>query len=264
MADLSQVEIGKILSKLRTDYSTYSKENPAIFKSLSFEERYTQILKAKGSVENFLKDEIEFFEKLKNKHNEIKAKKEAQKGDTLNRILDDIEERLQKYPRNEFHPLAKKEMKYFYGALMDFVNGEIPGLNAIFRGTPEMSLFREMISNIERFGFSRKGLPSVGINEHIKSLLDANGSGAKMDRDTQNILKEVSMNLKNLVMTLSDCIEKKRISPTYILQINEKEYPEAYIKFGGKTALTVVESVIVKAREIVEDFRMDAIVGLKK
>jgi len=264
MAELDPIEIKKILEKLRADYSSFSKENPSIFKSLPFEERYTQVLKAKGNITNFLKDEIDFFEKLKSKQNEMKAKKDALKGDTLNRIMDDIDQRLQKYPRNDFHPLAKKEMKYFYGALMDFVNAEIPALNAIFRGTPEMSLFREVISNIERFGFSRKGLPSVGINEHIKSLLDANGNSSKMDRDAQMILKDVSMNLKNLLTILSDCLDKKRISPTFVVQISEKDSPVAFPIFNGKTSLAVVEKVMAKAREIIEDFRMDSIVGLKK
>ncbi|MBE7412434.1 MAG: hypothetical protein L6Q54_08020 [Leptospiraceae bacterium] len=263
MSSLDSIEIKKILEKLRSEYSTFSKENPTIFKSLPFEERYTQVLKAKGNIENFLKDEIVFFEKLKEKHNELQAKKEALKGDTLNRILDEIEERLQKYPRIEFHPLAKKEMKYFYGAIMDFVNSEVPALYAIFRGTPEMNLFSDTLSNIERFGYSRKGLPSVGINEHIKSLLDANGNNTKIEKDTQTILKDISLNLKSLTTNLKDSIEKKRISPNYVLQINEKDYPNSFQNFQGKTALAAVDMILAKIKGIIVDFRMDAIVGLK-
>ncbi|MCE9501735.1 MAG: hypothetical protein K8R21_14730 [Leptospira sp.] len=264
MAELSELEITGLLNKIRVEYKALSKENPNLFKLLPFEERYSQVLKARVSIAKFLNDEVVFLEQLKAKHKELKTKQEAAKGETLNRIMDEQEQKLQKYQKNDFHPLAKTEMRYFYGAMLDFVEKEIPALTHIFRGTPEMSLFTDTFLVIERFGLSRKGLPSVRANEHIKALLDSNGNVSKIEQDTQAILKDVCIALKNMVTILGDCIQKKRISLNVVAKIDEREYLQSARLYNGKSFGKIIEAVVQKAGDIIFDFRMDSIAGFKR
>ena len=57
MPELSNKEIEALLLKVRNEYRTYAQENPNIFKLTPFEERYTQVLRTRGSLELFIKFE---------------------------------------------------------------------------------------------------------------------------------------------------------------------------------------------------------------
>ncbi|EMF81697.1 hypothetical protein LEP1GSC188_2330 [Leptospira weilii serovar Topaz str. LT2116] len=209
MEPLQSSEIKAVLEKLRTEYSENSKKNPKIFDLKAFESRLTMILQQKGNLAQFLKDEIQFIETLKAKHKELEDKKQAAKGETINKILEEQEAKLKKYQRVDFHPLAKPEIRYFYGAILSFTETELPALIYIFKGTPEFAIFKDRITVIERMGISRRGMPSIRINEHIKALLDANGNQSAMEKDGQNILKEVCIALKETITSIRECMEKR-------------------------------------------------------
>lgn len=100
MEPLQSSEIKAVLDKLRTEYSENSKKNPKAFDLKAFESRLTMILQQKGNLSLFLKDEIQFLETLKAKQKEIEDKKQAAKGDTINKILEEQEAKLQKIPKN--------------------------------------------------------------------------------------------------------------------------------------------------------------------
>lgn len=55
LMSLSKEEKHRILQKIRSDTYSMSKENPETFKILPFEERYTQVLKHRGNLEEFLR-----------------------------------------------------------------------------------------------------------------------------------------------------------------------------------------------------------------
>lgn len=94
MEPLQSSEIKAVLDKLRTEYSENSKKNPKAFDLKAFESRLTMILQQKGNLSLFLKDEIQFLETLKAKQKEIEDKKQAAKGDTINKILEEQEAKL--------------------------------------------------------------------------------------------------------------------------------------------------------------------------
>ncbi|EPG73482.1 hypothetical protein LEP1GSC058_2896 [Leptospira fainei serovar Hurstbridge str. BUT 6] len=259
---LTDEELKKIVEKIRSEYREGAQQSPKLFDNKGFEDRYIQTLKHRGNLEKFLKDEVGFLEKVKEKHRELVERRNASKGDTINRILDEQEEKLSKYPRIDFHPLARTEMRYFYGAMTNFAETEYPVLIHIFRGTPEFSSFQDSLAMIERIGVSRRGMPSLRIAEHIKALLDANGNQSSMERDSQNILKEVSIALAKLMQTIKDCIEKNRVSDRMTVQVSEREFPKAAEAYKNLLFGIALEKIIVRVENIIRDFRMSELVGL--
>ncbi|TGK17876.1 hypothetical protein EHO61_10420 [Leptospira fluminis] len=259
---LTDEELKKIVEKIRSEYREGAQQSPKLFDNKGFEDRYIQTLKHKGNLEKFLQDEVSFLEKVKAKHRELVERKNAAKGETLNRILDEQEEKLSKYPRADFHPLARTEMRYFYGAMISFTETEYPVLVYIFRGTPEYSSFQDSLSVIERIGISRRGMPSLRIAEHIKALLDANGNQSVMERDSQNILKEVCLSLAKLIRNIQECIEKNRVSDRMTVQISDREFPKAAETYKNVLFGIALEKIIVRVENIIRDFRMNELVGL--
>lgn len=257
---LSNTELTEILTKIRSEYKTYSKENPKAFDLHGFEKRYLQALQMKMNVVRFLNDEVLFLEQLKTKHKELLAKKEAAKGSTINRILDEAIARLEKYEKIDFHPLARPEIRYFYGAMRSFGESEIPVLLHIFRGTPEFSLFQDCVHTVERIAIPRGFHPPPRIMEHSKALLDANGSQMLMEKDSQELLKGTCLALKKISYLSQDLLGKNRVSPQLMVRTDEKAYPKAthYNRMSHKEAL---EKISDQCLTIIEDFRMTAIVN---
>ncbi|PJZ69782.1 hypothetical protein CH373_10890 [Leptospira perolatii] len=261
---LSDQEIKSVLEKLRGEYRDGAKNAPKLFDLKAFEQRYTHILQHRGNVDLFLKEEVDFLEKVKAKHQELLEKRNAAKGETIGKILSEHEEKLQKYPKIDFHPLARPEMRYFYGAIVNFAETELPVLIHIFRGTPEFASFQDAVSVVERLGVTRRGMPSLRISEHIKSLLDANGNQSAMERDTQNILKEVSIALAGLAKNAVDCLTKNRVSERMTVQVSDRDSPKAAEAYKNLLFAIALEKIIVRAESIVRDFRMGELAGLDR
>ena len=263
MPELSNKEIEALLLKVRNEYRTYAQENPNIFKLTPFEERYTQVLRSRGSLELFFKDELLFLEQLKAKHKEIKARKEASQSPTLNKIIEENETRILKYNKIDFHPMAKNELKYFFGAITNFVETDLQLLYQIFRGTAEINSIHDSIIQLERIGLNRKGQFPFRISEHVKILSGVGVNQGKIEQDNQAIMKEGCLALKHISMYLEDAAKNKKINMKLIFKFNEKDYPDLFKKYNGISFDTGAEMIIVNCANIITDFRMDSIVGLK-
>lgn len=257
---LNEKEITEILEKIRTEYKANSKLHPKAFDLLGFEQRYLQTIQLKANVTRFLNDEVAFLEQLKTKYQELIAKKEAAKGETINRIMDEAIARLEEYEKIDFHPLAKPEIRYFYGALKSFGEEELPALIHIFRGTPEFSQFQDSIHSIERIAIQRGHQPPPRIIEHIKSLLDANGNPMLLEKDAQDILKSTCLSLKKIANLSHESIEKNRISPDIAMKIDEREYPKA-TELNKLTHKDALQKIADKCKKIIDDFRMTSLVS---
>jgi hypothetical protein len=263
MGDLTQKEIDAIVTKIRNEYNHYAKENPKAFKLLSFEERYTEVLKSRGNIQKFLHEEIEFLEKLKKIHEENKRKRELQKASTVDKILDDYESKLKHYPKIDFHPNARNDLKYFYGAMIEFVEHELVILERIFKGTPELRILQEQFIPIERVGTKYKNMPSVRISEHINTINAFRGNSTKIEQDTQVIIRDTCIAIKQLSIHLQEIIEKKKVldSPVYI---DEKDSPRLKALYEGLNNFAAINKIIDRCNAIITDFRMEGILSWKK
>ncbi|XDD54671.1 hypothetical protein AB3N62_02370 [Leptospira sp. WS4.C2] len=263
MKELSEAETKAILEKIRAEYQEHGKLNPKAFDQTGFEQRYLQILKLRGNITKFLTEEVTFLEQLKSKFQELAARKEAAKAQTLNRIMDESIEKLANYKKVDFHPLAKVETRYFYGAMLDFAETELPVLIYIFKGTPEYSFLQDAVLQVERIGMTRRGLPSMKMQEFIKTLLDANGNNIVIEKASQNLLKDGCIALKNITVAVQDLVSKNRINPDMIVQVNEKEYPNAHSTFGGKKFGESLTRITERCKQIIQDFRMNALMNME-
>lgn len=257
---LSERDITEILTKIRSEYNIYSKENPKAFDLHGFEKRYLQAMQMKMNTTRFLNDEVAFLEQLKSKHNEMKAKKEASKGQTINRIMDEAIERLSKYQKIDFHPLVKSEVRYFYGAMRDFGDSELPTIIHIFRGTPEFREYQDAVHTLERVCIQRGNQPSPRMIEHIKSLLDANGNQTLMEKDAQEVLRSGCLALKKIADLNQEMLEKNYVSSGIKVQLDESEYRKAAETYNRWNHREAIENISKICNEIIDDFRMRSIV----
>ncbi len=261
--ELSEYEIKTLLEKIRSEYQEHGKLNPKVFDQTSFETRYLQVLRLRGNLSNFLSEEIAFLEQLKGKIQNLAAKKEAAKASTLNRIMDESMEKLEKYQKIDFHPVAKLELRYFYGAMVQFADTELPVLLNIFKGTPEYSFLQDSVLVLERIGISRRGMPSLKIQEVTKSLLDANGNPILIEKVSQALLRDGCIALKNVSQSIQDLTAKNRINPDLMVQVSDREYPKAHVVYGGKRFGRSLEMISERCKEIIQDFRMNSLLGME-
>ena len=76
-------------------------------------------------------------------------------------------------------------------------------------------------------------------------------------------MKEGCMALKHIAFYLEDAEKNKKINMKLIFKFNEKDYPELFKKYNGISFDTGAEMIIVNCNNIITDFRMDGILGLK-
>lgn len=262
MAELSDSEIQAIVEKIRNEYKHYAKENPKMFKLLPFEERYTEVLRSRANIQSFLHAEIEFLEKLKHLHEEHKRKAEIMRHSAIDRILTEQEEKIKHYPKIDFHPLARNDLKYFYGAMVEFAENELVLLNRIFKGTPEIRVLQDHFITIERIGVRYKNTPSMRITEHINTINNFRGNSSKIEQDTQIIIRDTCLALKNLILNLDEILHKKRFHEGKTL-IEEKDSIKLKALYEGLNNSQTIQKIIDRCKGIIIDFRMEGILSWK-
>jgi len=260
----SSEEIQKSIEKLREEYSKYSPLHPSGFKLLEFESRYTQILKEKGDLTKFLLIEIDFLERMKLLYEEQKKKAEIMKNSPLNRILEEQESKYTHFPKIDFHPFARREMKYFYGAMKNFIERELYILELIFKGTPEMADLKDCISVLEKTGKGFRSAPSLRITEHILNITARNGDPDYVEKDSQLIIKDTCIALKSLEESIQRLLQEGKINPDMILNIPFSPEKEGLEHFKGLTFKHSLQIIRDSCKEILGAFRMDWLYMSKK
>jgi len=97
----------------------------------------------------------------------------------------------------------------------------------------------------------------------VKILSGVGVNQGKIEQDNQAIMKEGCLALKHISMYLEDAAKNKKINMKLIFKFNEKDYPDLFKKYNGISFDTGAEMIIVNCANIITDFRMDSIVGLK-
>ena len=262
--EFSREEIEKIVTKIREEYTQYSLLHPSGFKILEFEIRYTQILKEKGDLKKFLLNEIEFLEKMKLLYETQKKKAEIIKSSPINRILDEQESFYSHFPKIEFHPYARREIKFFYGAIKQFVEREIYILEIIFKGTPEMKDLKDSITMIEKVGKVFRSAPSLRITEHMHSISARNGDPDFIEKDSQLIIKDTCISLKSLEEGVGQMLAQGRLSPAMVVTFAHDPSREFLETYRGLSFIDASAKICVSSKEIISAFRMDWLYSSKK
>jgi hypothetical protein len=258
---LSSEEIDKLLLKLRERYREYAKKhNRSWFNVEAFEERYAMAVQNRMNLEGFILAEISNFEKVREKYESKKKKKEF--TSRVDRIMEENIERIKKYPEIEFHPMAGIEIKYFYGALSEFSVYYYPLLWTLvtdfgFRDKIEMTGRK-----LDLLAGPHGKVHPKRINDHIY-LLKEGKSGLDIERDCSSYLRESAFILHEIIDMCDDIIELKE--PHWEAPLTfEKLYLESDRKksiieiFSGVTGYGAILAVKERAGDILEDFRLAA------
>ncbi len=262
--EISKEELNNIVNKIREEYSEYAPLHPTGFKLLEFEARFTQVLKEKGDLKKFLLTEIEFLEKMKNLYSTQKKKAEIIKNSPINKILDEQESLYTHFPKIEFHPYGRREIKFFYGAIKQFVERDLHILSLIFKGTLEMNDLKDCVTMIEKMGKVFRSSPSIRITEHILNINARNGDPDFIEKDSQLIIKDTCIALKILDDTLAKMINEAHISPQLTLTFPYNPLKEDLEEFRGKSYLESSLKISNSCRGIISAFRMEWLYLSKK
>lgn len=260
---LSKEEKHRILQKIRSEYYSMSKESPETFKILPFEERYTQVLKHRGNLEEFFFAEMQHIREMKKAYLARKEKRRILEESPIDKLIEEQQKSMLKYPGILFHPSAKKEIQHFFGAVSGFVDMEIPVLEKIFKGTPEMKELQEQTVFLERIGYRRQGTLPPRIQDHVKLIHTENIDQKIIEKHIQDIVKDGCIALSNIAKSLSRFSEEELFAKL-VLKFAEND-PEnlrvIYSDISYKWALDKVQS---KANEIIRDFRMHSLLSIRK
>ena len=256
---LSNEEILDISKKIRNEYSKYAKNNPILFNVSEFEKRYELTISSNGNISIFLNEELKYFLELKKKYYLIQVKENQT---AFNQISENLEKQISKYPLIDFHPIARKELKYFLGAINQMIENEFVILETIFKGTASYYNMKNQIIFIEDFGRTKKNQYSKQIIEYTTLLNQkkSNVTNSLIEKNTQLILKTACFELKKLIDSLNFALEDNAVSKSFKIEsLKIKKTNDYFFLSYYDATKKVIENMI----EIIKDFRMDQIVKIK-
>lgn len=184
-------EIDKRLERLREKYKEFGEKfGKKIFNYEEFENRLTNALKNRINLEIFVKAEEEALSQL---YNEIispkKKEKLSEREDAytkkVNKILEEYENRIKKYPKIDFYDYEDEEIKYLYGAIVYFYEKIFPYLETIFNGRElgmnVMKDFSIFYNYLNYYGRETSRGHSKRIEDFILKLKYSSKNEIKMD-----------------------------------------------------------------------------------
>ena len=259
---MKQDEIDDLISKLRLKYSDYGqKHNPKWFSVEEFEKRYIMALKNRMNLEAFILAEIANFEKIKEKYD--KKKKQKSFSEQVDKIIEENNSRIKKYPPKEFHPLASMEIKYLLGALEELVLYYMPIL--MYIGL-EGKLKDALYSFEDTLGFlamTRGSRSSKRIDDHINILARKDVEPIEIERDKNDYLKESAFTLHDILDFCNNLIKLKNPEWEFPLRldklfIEETRKRKMLALFSECTSYGAIFKVKEYISNLIDDFRLHA------
>lgn len=135
---LSAQEISEVIAKIRSKYDFYCKTffKPSRLKK-EFENRYRTSLQKGLDVSNFLLAEISVIDELIKKEEDKISKstpvQEKPKQDFADKIIQENQKKIEKYPSLNIHKDASEEVRRLSGAMNKVYDQFIPEIHSIFR-----------------------------------------------------------------------------------------------------------------------------------
>jgi hypothetical protein len=248
----------ELLNQLREKYKRAAdKYGERIFNSRELESRITHLLQTRGSMDIFLKAEMEFFEKAstiaKNKEDEMNRKKES--NARMDAILEKNLEKIKKYRDSFFDPAASVEVRKMIGAISDWFKISFPLIKYIFRGAEVWKDIGVVEVEIERL-FMPSGRPTPVFLRHYVDELKKMGANQKESTEKKllqtcaNSLYKIESLLKKELEKMNDFQKARFITMTPAFD------PEAREKWGKYKESEALLEIITGISAIIDDFRL--------
>lgn len=146
-----------LLDKLREKYKrAAAKYGEKFFDSRELEKRIQNFLnhsaRSQSTYQQFLSDEMNFFETIKQKVEEKKVEAERRKHPSrLDEMVEEKQERMRQYPDRFFDPGASSQMRYFIGGFSECYEMLLPAAASMFGGSYLWQEMRQTMADMERF-----------------------------------------------------------------------------------------------------------------
>lgn len=259
---LSHEEIDRLIEKLREKYDNYaSTHDPRWFNRTLFEERLLVAMKNKMNLEGFILAEISNFEKIVEKYDKKKKPKTFTKE--VERIIEENEARIKKYPPIEFHPRCGMEIARCYGALNELAQYYFPVLPALMTDSILKNKSFHLEERLHFLGMPRGNKQSKRIEDHELVLSRKNVDEIEIERDKNDYLKETAFLLHDLIDFCSRLLEMRNPEWETPLQIQNLHLDESRMKkalefLRDLTGYGAILKIQEYAQRMIDDFRLTA------
>lgn len=269
---LSHKEIDKLVAKLRDKYreaaQTYN--DRSWFSVDAFDERYKTALKRRMNLEGFILAEISAFEELKKKYEDKKNKKDIQAeqssptfNDKVNKIIEENNARMQKYPEIKFHDYAALEITHLYGALAYFSQNLFTVFRMLLTEISHKNKIKSFEDQLVFLAVPRGGKHPKRIDDHILVLSRAKKNELDIERDKNEYLKSCAFLMHDISGFCDDLISERnkdwetplKFDKLYVQSESRREIIKVFSSLTGYGAILKIKEY---AEDIVKDFRMEA------
>ena len=211
---LTPKEVETALTRIRKTYDDYiiSYMTPIDEKS-AFEDRYIDALHARVDLTRFIKDEIEYLQQLikegedKKIRNIKPATAQPAKG-FADRIIEELEKKIESYPEIYLHDDASVEVKKLYGALKVLDYEHWSTVSTFIRKVHSSTVSYNLENRLYRM--TTVGGESVPPDlDRYLFLLNQNGQySTELFRESQECIKRASFFLHELHHILLECQDR--------------------------------------------------------
>jgi hypothetical protein len=258
---MTDEELSRLLDKLKRKYAEYSVRNPTWFNRDAFEDRLATSLRNRMNMEAFILAEIANFEKVRERYE--KKKGERPFSERVDRIIEEIQARIEKYPEIRFHPKAGIEIARFYGALSLLCLDYFPVLFIVVAEKPLRDRLLAFEASLAPLALPRGGRPARRIEDHIARIGRPGVREIDVERDRNEYLKESAFLLHEIAEFCDGLIEARnpewgnplRFDRLYIEEPRKKRVTSL---FSGLTGYGAIMKVRDYALGVIEDFRLGA------
>lgn len=258
---MTDEELSRLLQKLKQKYEEHSKKNPTWFNREAFEERLATALRNRMNMEAFILAEIANFEKVRERYEKKKGEKPF--SERVDRIIGEMQARIEKYPEIRFHPKAGVEISRFYGALSLFCLEYFPALFIVVTEKPLRDRLLAFEASLAPLALPRGGRPARRIEDHIARIGQPGVREIEIERDRSEYLKETAFLLHEIAEFCDGLIDMRdpewgnplRFDRLYLEEPRRKRVTAL---FSGLTGYGAIMKVRDYALGVIGDFRLGA------
>ena len=252
----------EVLEKLREKYQrAVEKYGEQYFSLLDLETRITHLVKNKASVETFMQQEIEFYESLKARAEaaEEEANKRAEFNERLDKMMQENEAKIAKYPDVFFDPNASKEIRHFTGAVTSFVDTYGLILRKQLGGALNGRDLFNILGEIERF-YLKDGQPPTMLLKHYVEELIVRGESAREEFDRKLLqtggllLYRISRAVSVIINDFSAAVLERLVELPSSLPLEIKD------RFKSLSLQEFCDQAVHEINSILTDFRINDLV----
>jgi hypothetical protein len=215
-------------------------------------------------LEAFILAEVANFEKIRQKYEQSRQKKEKSFTGKIEKIIEEPNARLEKYPAIKLHPKAWPEATRMYGAINMLYSEYLPVLWIVIRRTELRAVLTKLEDAVSFLGCPRGNRPAPRVEDHALLLARPGLAEIDIERDKNEYLKECAFVLQDMLLFCDAELEHREPDMDEplnfaALNINEIRRKKVCVRFKGATGYGAVLIMREQAQQILADFRLTAI-----